>query len=251
MLNKTECSRNRSYYGSLKKQFIDTVQKKIISGEWPADTQLPPERELAKQMGLSRSLVNVGLMELQSQGFVKIIPRQGNFVVDIHRDGSLSVLAAVMNYNSDNIELEMFNNMMDTRSLIERDGTRLAAKKGTAEDFHKLIQHIEEMEDADTADDFCEAVFRFHYNLMQASQNSIYIMIYRSFEPILRCLMWNHYSTGITDKDTYIEQHRRLVELLQQGDAIRADECLQGILRVGVSALRKKYEKKEIETKEE
>ena len=46
---------------SLKDLFVQQLQGKILSGELPVGTQLPPERELARQMQVSRAVVNGGL----------------------------------------------------------------------------------------------------------------------------------------------------------------------------------------------
>ena len=67
---------------SLKDLFVQQLQGMILSGELAVGTQLPPERELAWQMQVSRAVVNGGLSELAQQGFVEIRPRQGAFVTN-------------------------------------------------------------------------------------------------------------------------------------------------------------------------
>ena len=49
---------------SLKDLFVQQLQGMILSDELPMGTQLPPERELAQQMQVSRAVVNGGLAEL-------------------------------------------------------------------------------------------------------------------------------------------------------------------------------------------
>ena len=49
---------------SLKDLFVKQLQSRILSGELPAGTQLPPERELARQMQVSRAVVNGGISDL-------------------------------------------------------------------------------------------------------------------------------------------------------------------------------------------
>ena len=61
----------------LKDLFVKQIQGMILSGELPEGTALPPERELAQQMQVSRAVVNGGLAELAAQGFVEVRPRQG------------------------------------------------------------------------------------------------------------------------------------------------------------------------------
>src|SRR5574344_1492149 len=57
---------------SLKDLFVQQLQGRILSGEIPMGAQLPPERELARQMQVSRAVVNGGLAELASQGFLEV-----------------------------------------------------------------------------------------------------------------------------------------------------------------------------------
>ena len=48
---------------SLKDLFVKQIQGMILSGELAQGTALPPERELARQMQVSRAVVNGGLAE--------------------------------------------------------------------------------------------------------------------------------------------------------------------------------------------
>lgn len=57
---------------SLKDLFVQQLQGMILSDELPMGTQLPPERELAQQMQVSRAVVNGGLAELAQQGFLEV-----------------------------------------------------------------------------------------------------------------------------------------------------------------------------------
>ena len=59
---------------SLKDLFVQQLQGMILSGELPMGAQLPPERELARQMQVSRAVVNGGLAELAKQGFLEVRP---------------------------------------------------------------------------------------------------------------------------------------------------------------------------------
>lgn len=54
----------------------------ILSGELAFGEQLPPARELAAKMGVSRTVVTAGLVELEKLGFVEIKARQGVYVCD-------------------------------------------------------------------------------------------------------------------------------------------------------------------------
>ena len=43
---------------SLKDLFVQQIEEKILSGELPVGSKMPPEREMAEQMKVSRAVVN-------------------------------------------------------------------------------------------------------------------------------------------------------------------------------------------------
>lgn len=225
----------------LKGQFIIDIQDKIISGKWAPGMQLPSERDLAAQFGLSKSLVNSALTELQTQGFLKMVPRTGNFVADIAKEGTLDTLMAIIRHEKEDFSLQLFNDIMDTRRLIECECARLACTNGTSEDFEKMVQHFSEMRKAESQEAYIAAVYAFHCTIIRSSKNSIYVMIFQGFEPILRHIMFQHMDYAVSDRETYYALHGRLIEHMRRGDDVRADECLKTILDMGESALRKRY----------
>ena len=73
---------------SLKDLFVQQLQGMISApASCPWARSLPPERELARQMQVSRAVVNGGLAELAQQGFLEVRPRQGTCVADYRRKG--------------------------------------------------------------------------------------------------------------------------------------------------------------------
>ena len=67
---------------SLKEVFISRFENLILTGRLAIGQKLPPERELALQLGVSRPVVHEGLVELAAKGLVKLKPRAGAVVND-------------------------------------------------------------------------------------------------------------------------------------------------------------------------
>ena len=72
---------------TLKQNCTQAIMSKIISDELKPGDRLPPERELAEMMGISRSSVNQSVLELESMGFLNIQPRRGTVVRDYLSQG--------------------------------------------------------------------------------------------------------------------------------------------------------------------
>lgn len=65
---------------SMTELFVQQIENMILSGELTIGEQLPPARELSVKMGVSRTVISAGLVELEKLGFVEIRTRQGVFV---------------------------------------------------------------------------------------------------------------------------------------------------------------------------
>ena len=66
--------------GYLKVQ--ETIRQRILSGEWAVGAQLPSERELEQELGISRLTVSKGLSHLVAEGLLARRRGQGTFVAD-------------------------------------------------------------------------------------------------------------------------------------------------------------------------
>lgn len=119
---------------SLKELFVDRVASMILSGELGVGERFPPERELAAQMGVSKTVVHGGFQELQRMGFVCIRPQSGVYVADYMADGNLETFNALFRYNGDSLSLETIRAVFDFRLAIEGFGMkRLAAAHSEAD----------------------------------------------------------------------------------------------------------------------
>src|SRR6266478_3657647 len=65
----------------LYRQIADQIRELIRSGEFVAGSRLPPERDLAKQLGVSRPSVREALIALEVEGLVEVRIGSGIYVL--------------------------------------------------------------------------------------------------------------------------------------------------------------------------
>ena len=224
----------------LKKSFVHDMQQKIFSGELQIGQQLPPERELASQLDVSRSLVNTGIIELENQGFVRIMPRQGTVVADYKRNGTLQVLVALMSCDTAIIDYPLFCNLVDFRVLIECECARLASVHGTMNDFDTLLTLLHCVERASKPLDAVEPLVRFHYVLTQISGNAVYAMTFKSFESVVKRLVTQHLTIA-PDLPKTVRLHEALLAALTAHDPEKSAQCMRLCLLQGMNAIKKLY----------
>ena len=224
---------------SLKETCVQAILTKILSGELKPGDKLPAERDLAEAMGVSRSSLNHGIVELEAMGFLSIEPRRGTVVNDYRRYPTPQSLAAVMRYSSMEMDQALFADLMATRILIECECARLACTNIYKSTLGKMQRMVDEL--ASEPEDPTELLFQFHLQLIQASGNTIYGMIYRGFETVLRNLIRQHYSMHAEDIRESAQLHQQLLDAIGQKDADKAVSLARQILTQGISALKEKY----------
>lgn len=167
---------------SLTDLFVQQIENMILSGELAFGEQLPPARELAAKMGVSRTVVTAGLVELEKLGFVEIKARQGVYVCDYRRRGTMETLVAIMRYNGGALRQNEVRSLLETRDAMECLCLRLVCEKNDVAELEKLSPILDSIRDARNADEAAERVFSFHHELAIMSGNVLLPLLYYSFK---------------------------------------------------------------------
>ena len=128
---------------SLTDLFVQQIENMILSGELAFGEQLPPARELAAKMGVSRTVVTAGLVELEKLGFVEIKARQGVYVCDYRRRGTMETLVAIMRYNGGALRQNEVRSLLETRDAMECMCMRLVVER--SDDGHVTRSGVHEV----------------------------------------------------------------------------------------------------------
>jgi len=177
---------------SLKDMFVSQIRNQILSGQLCVGSQLPTEREIARQMQVSRSVVNSGFAELEKQGFLDVLPRKGVFVADYGKTGNINTLNAIMEYHGDTLGHSEIHSILEVRRALEHLVTDAVIKNATDEDIFGLEALLETIAGAKAVQDTTAATFAFHHRLSVISGNSIMPLIYISFKPVVTQL-WKRF----------------------------------------------------------
>lgn len=212
---------------------------RILSGELRAGSHLPTEREMAEHFGVSRASVHQAIVRLQLQGFVSIVPRHGTVVNDFRKYPTPQSLEALMSSDSLELDRSLFDDMMDTRLWLEAE----CARRACTHIFDSTLSEMQDIVDRLTKPgaDLTDLVYSFHYKLTQASGNSVYAMIFRGFEPVLRSMIHHHYSVRAEDISFTAAMRQELLDLIRAKDENAAAECVCAIITQGIDVLRERY----------
>lgn len=178
----------------LKNSFRETMQSRILSGELKPGDRLPAERELAKEMGISRGSVNQGILDLERMGFLRVVPRKGTYVAEYVRNATPQTLAAIMSHDSALVDGDLFRDLMSMRILIERECVRLACRNMNESNMQTLESAASKVAAA-SYDALVDALYDYHHTLVDISGNAAYALIFQSFELMLRNMIRVHYKS--------------------------------------------------------
>jgi GntR family transcriptional repressor for pyruvate dehydrogenase complex len=150
-------------------QVVDHVRQLVANGELKPGDRLPPERELARKLQISRSSLRAGIGFLAAMGVLKSRHGAGTFVATgppALDSSSLTVLGALHGF----LPWQMF----EARLVIESSVAGLAAERATQDHVAELAEEVAEMYAAlDDPQEYLIHDIRFHRTIARASGNPI------------------------------------------------------------------------------
>jgi GntR family transcriptional repressor for pyruvate dehydrogenase complex len=205
---------------------IHYIRGRIERGELRAGDRLPPERELARLIGVSRPTLRSGLRTLAAMRVVDSRHGFGTYVASgpPALDADAMALMVTLHGVSD-------AEMMETRRVIEVPGAVLAASRATRYDAARLTRAVDAMYAAiDDPDAFLEHDRQFHRELGQLSGNPMLAALIEMFSA--SCDLCRRTDGGRRERRAQATLHRRLALAIQTGDAGLARQLAGRILRV-------------------
>lgn len=210
--------------------FTSELEKRILTEEWMIGSVIPSLRELAKEFGVSRSVVNVGINELISRGYLVTTARKHTVVADWKSEGTLAVLNGLL--SNDLMDEHTLSSLFDCRYLIMTDSAFLAAKNRTETDIRHMRSLIEKEDYSGGAEALAKYDMKLHRAVTVASGNVVYPLILKSFEPSIEHLIAKFYSD--TKVLAFIKQkHSELVNAIEQGDSEASKKAMKELLQHG------------------
>ncbi|MDD9302781.1 MAG: FadR family transcriptional regulator [Desulfobacter sp.] len=225
---------------SLRDLFIQDFEKLIFSGYFKIGEKLPPERELAQKMGVSRPVVHEGLVDLVSKGLVTMVPRKGSVINDYRKQGSLFVLTTLFEYGEGQVSEKLLNSVLDMRLLFEVENASLAAQKRNQDhlsQFEALLDREKKMNPKEKQR-VAQLDFEFHHLLAMASDNLIYPLLLNSMKQFYISISVKFFSDHSLVPEVF-GFHTRLVRAIADQNEDKAKTIMKDMLSHGESHLRK------------
>ncbi|GAB3480119.1 FCD domain-containing protein [Marinomonas epiphytica] len=178
--------------------------------------RLPPERDIAERLSVSRAVVREAIIMLELMGLVEV--RKGSGVYLIAKpdsNGSPDQFAADL----DKDDVGPFE-MMQARQLLESHVAEFAASQATKKDILKLRNALEEEKkhiDDPNNDHAADKVF--HLAIAEATQNSVLVdLVENLWQRREQSSMWKQLHSHITDqayRKQWLVDHENILQAIQ------------------------------------
>ena len=159
-------------------QIAASIADAILDGVFPPGSTLPPERELADQLGVNRTSLRQGLARLQQMGLIDARQGSGNVV----RDPAGLTHPAVVEALVRRLGPEFLVELLEVRAALGPVIGRLAAQRSTPEDHEALAAALAEVRAAQTATKRQAADLAYFHVLIHSTRNRALSLLYRWVE---------------------------------------------------------------------
>jgi GntR family negative regulator for fad regulon and positive regulator of fabA len=152
----------------------------ILSGHFPIDQNLPGERDLADQIGVTRPTLREALQRLARDGWLEIQHGKPTRVRDYWREGGLAVLA-ILAQTPAGQSPDFVTHLLEFRVLVAPAYTRQAIEVASGE-VSSMLEPYLDLEDS--ASVFARLDWELHFRLTQLAPNPIFRFLFNGFHTL-------------------------------------------------------------------
>ncbi|MBP2655871.1 MAG: transcriptional regulator [Firmicutes bacterium] len=205
---------------------IQQVKQMIFDGQLKKGDKLPAERNLAAQLGVSRSTIREAFSALELLGILESRHGEGSFVsVEPLRHSSVEPLSLLFMLEED-AQLQL----IDVRRMLEAECAFLAAHSAGEEDIGLLRQCIQDFEQNTIDQTFSSTVDRtFHFTIAKASGNVLLYYLYSAISEALKHHIRTMRLRIVNDPDNIeqlLVQHKKIYQYICEQDAQKARQAM-------------------------
>jgi DNA-binding FadR family transcriptional regulator len=208
---------------ALVEQAIAALRARIEGGDWDIGDRLPPEQQLATQLGVGRSTVREAVRSLASMGLVQ----------SRHGAGTYVQAREVLETNlTSRLARAALLDVYEVRQGLEMQAAPLAARRRTDDDLARITAALRRRRRARRLGRrraWVDADIDFHQAVIDAAHNPVLSDVYRAFLGALRAAI-DTFSTDADQTRDGHEDHVALAAAIASGDSEAATAATLRIL---------------------
>jgi GntR family transcriptional regulator, transcriptional repressor for pyruvate dehydrogenase complex len=210
----------------LYEQIVQQIESSILKGVLAPGDQLPAERELAQQFGVSRTAVREALKTLREKGLVEAYSGRGTFV----RNGTSDAIRQSLDRMSKIGQADGSAQLAELRMILEPEIAALAVRRMEHQHVAAMRQAVAEMDQSlRNPERYIEADLDFHLTLAEAAANPLILSLIDSIVDLLREQRMRIFQVDGGPERGQLH-HKRVLEAVEQGDETKARDAMRAHL---------------------
>lgn len=183
----------------------------ILVDQFPIDSALPAERELAKMLGVTRPTLREALQRMARDGWIDIHHGRSTRVKNFWLEGNLGVLRAIV-HQPKHAPPDFVPNLLRVRLLMAPAYARQAVLVAQNE-VNGFLENIVDV--GDRPDEMAEVDWALHHRLTILSGNPIFTLILNGFEALYGLMAVIYFQTEETREHSR-DFYKRLLGAVQE-----------------------------------
>jgi GntR family transcriptional repressor for pyruvate dehydrogenase complex len=210
---------------TLSDMVSEQIQNLIIDNQLQLGDRLPAERELAQQLGVSRTVVREAVRGLAAKGLLQVSPGRGGTTVRRPAADSITESFSLYFRNGPSMNHEK---LLEVRRALEVEIAGLAAERRTDEDLQSLADSLCETEQIgpDDREAFVRCDMAFHAALARATHNELWSVLLDSVADLMIETRRSGFSVPGTAARAY-RYHQAIYQQIEEGNAEGARNAMR------------------------
>ena len=198
---------------------VNKIRQMIEAESFGANGRLPSERNLAQQLGTTRSVLRKALSELESEGLIWRQVGKGTFA----RTNSLFSFDVAPNLAFQTNPVEI----MEVMSILQPKIAAMAALRSSPQEIESMRRYADHCEQADNLNICLKWDYYIHNTIARAAGNNILGAI---GDYLYNSTVWGRRKETAFTPDRWLiynRQHREIINAIQDRDPVRAFKLME------------------------
>ena len=204
----------------IPEEIVGQIYQLIRDGELNPGDRLPPERELAQMLSVSRASVREAMRLLDMKGLIVVRPGAGTFITEDAIEAIVQAFSSLLEGNN------AAGDVFEMRLLLEPHVVALAAERATEGDVTAmeriLIAQEGEIDDGGTG---VEHDARFHFAIAEATKNVALITVTHAISDILSQSREDELLSPERSRLS-LQSHRQILSAIERRDPTEAEAAM-------------------------
>jgi GntR family transcriptional repressor for pyruvate dehydrogenase complex len=211
---------------TLSARVTDTIKSYIVTGQFHAGDRLPAERELARQFGVSRTVIREAVRALTAQGLLEVRAGSGSVVRNPSAQAVAESMSLYLRMGMDTHQID-YPKLLEVRRILEVEIAGLAAQRRTDEDIALLDAILQETERVGgDREGWTQNDMAFHAMLARATKNELFALLLDSLAEALVTMRRKGFSVPGAAART-LKYHGAILKQVTAGDPDQARQAMR------------------------